>query len=139
MFLLLPLALFHYFLQSKANVSAAVLASGFACWLVGWRLAPRRWQRRLALLAPLAVLAGLATAGIEAAWYGLATGANAWRVLAANLNLAFGPRPAVSVAICGLLVLLVASLRLRRRRPGALPLDPAKGREALGTHSLKGS
>ena len=48
-----------------------------------WRLAPRRWQRRLALLPVLAVAAGLATAGIEAGWYALATGARAdggcWR------------------------------------------------------------
>ena len=136
-FLLLPLALLHYFLQAKANVSAAVLASGFACWLVGWRLAPKRWQRRLALLPPLAVLAGLATAGIETAWYALATGANAWRVLEANLNLAFGPRPAVSVTLCGLLVLLIASLRRLRRRgsaPGSRQgsaLDPPRAERPL--------
>jgi microcystin degradation protein MlrC len=30
-------------------------------------------------------------------------------------------------------------LEWRAERPGALPLDPAKGREALGTHSLEGS
>ena len=109
-YVLLPLALLHYFLQSKANVGPAVLATGFACWLMLWRLAPRRWQRGLALLPVLAVLAGLLTAGIEGAWYGLATGASGWRVLEANLHFAFGPRPAVWIVIYGLLLFVAAAL-----------------------------
>jgi sulfoxide reductase heme-binding subunit YedZ len=110
-FVLLPLALWHYFLQSKADVTSAAFFTGLACWLMLWRLAPRRWQGRLLLLPPLALLAGLATAGIEAGWYGLATNAPAWRVLEANLDITFGPRPAVSVALCGLAVFVVALLR----------------------------
>jgi sulfoxide reductase heme-binding subunit YedZ len=124
-FVLLPLALLHYFLQSKANVGAAVLATGFACWLMLWRLAPRRWQRRVALLPALAVAAGLATAGIEAAWYGLATGARAWLVLQANLDIAFGPRPAVTVTLCGLALFVAALLRrawMGRRSGPATPI-----------------
>ena len=45
-FVLLPLALFHYFLQSKSDVTDAVFVTGLACWLVLWRLAPKRWQGR---------------------------------------------------------------------------------------------
>ena len=112
-FLLLPLALWHYFLQSKSDVSDAVFVTGLACWLVLWRLAPKRWQARAALLPPLALLAGLAAAGIEASWYGLATGVRGWLVLQANLDVTFGPRPAVTVVLWGLVVFLVALLRRR--------------------------
>ena len=105
------LAMFHYFLQSKANVTMPVLFTGFWCWLMLWRLAPRTWQARLWLLPPLAIGAALATAGIEAAWYGLATGAHASRVLYANLDVTFGPRPAVQVLLWGIVVFVVAALR----------------------------
>lgn len=117
-FVLLPLALWHYFLQSKADVTEPVFAAGLASWLMLWRLAPRRWQGKLLLLPLLALLAGLAAAGIEAAWYGLTTGVRAWPVLEANLDLAFGPRPAVGVMLCGLAVFLAALLRrATTRRP----------------------
>ena len=115
-FVLLPLGLFHFFLQSKSDVSDAVFVTGLACWLLLWRLAPRRWQGRVALLPPLALLAGVAAAGLETAWYGLATGVNAWRVLEANLDVTFGPRPAVAVALWGLAVFVLAVLRRLRAR-----------------------
>ena len=105
------LALFHYFLQSKADVTDAVLLFGFFAWLVLWRQAPRRWQGRLALLPILAVAAALLTAAVEAAWYGLATGVRAERVLLANLDVAFGPRPAVEILIWGFLLFAVAAVR----------------------------
>ena len=115
------LAMFHYFLQSKANVTLPVLFTGFWCWLMLWRLAPRRWQARLVLLPPLAVGAALATAGIEATWYGLATGAHASRVLWANLDVTFGPRPAVQVLGWGVVVFVLAAVRRlvgpRRKAP----------------------
>ena len=124
-FVLLPLALWHYFLQSKSDVTDAVFITGLACWLMLWRLAPKRWQGRVALLPPLALLAGAATAGIEAAWYGLATGVPGWRVLEANLDVTFGPRPAVTVALCGLAVFLVALLRRAGARGRSGPKRPA--------------
>jgi sulfoxide reductase heme-binding subunit YedZ len=114
------LALFHYALQSKADVSAAIFAFGVFAWLGFWRLAPRRTQGKLWLLPLLSVLAALVTAGVEAAWYALKTGAHAERVLLANLDISYGPRPAVAVLILGLAVFLLAALRrvrLRRRQP----------------------
>jgi sulfoxide reductase heme-binding subunit YedZ len=120
-FVLLPLALWHYFLQSKADVSSAAFFTGLACWLMLWRLAPRRWRGRLLLLPPLALLAGLACAGIEAGWYAVATGARAWLVLEANLDVTFGPRPAVAAVLCGLAVFVMAAVRRavgRWRRAG---------------------
>jgi len=136
-FVLLVLALWHYFLQSKSDVSNAVFFTGLACWLVAWRLVPRRWQGKLLLLPPLALFAGLAAAGIEAAWYGLATGARAWLVLAANLDVSFGPRPAVAVGLCGLVVFVAALLRraLPRRRGSAF--QPAAGTPARANASRR--
>lgn len=119
------LAIFHYFLQSKADVSDAVFLGGLFLWLMLWRLSPRLWQGQLLLLPVLAAGAGLLTAGIEAAWYGLATGAPAIRVLAANLNLAYGPRPAVAVFLLGLLVFALASLRRVPRWWRGLRATPA--------------
>ena len=54
---------------------------------------------------------GVASAGIEFAWYGLATGINPWRVLAASETLHFGLRPAHYVALAGLAVVVLAGLR----------------------------
>ena len=116
------LAVFHYFLQSKADVTDAVFLFGLLAWLLLWRLVPRRFQSRLALLPVLAISAALLTAGAEAAWYGLATGVDARRVLAGNLDIAFGLRPAVEVLACGLLLAAMAGVRrLFRRRSKALP------------------
>ena len=96
------LMLLHHFLQAKAGVSAAVLVAGLFVWLVLWRLLPVPSRASPWVLAGLAIVAGLLTAGLEFAWYGLATRINPWRVLSANLDIAFGPRPAEWVAICGL-------------------------------------
>ncbi|MBE7159105.1 MAG: sulfoxide reductase heme-binding subunit YedZ, partial [Rhodospirillales bacterium] len=38
-------ALLHYFIQSKANVSEPVLFSGLFIWLMLWRAVPETWRR----------------------------------------------------------------------------------------------
>jgi len=109
---LTALGVSHYYLQSKADVSAAVLASGLFAWLMLWRLLPSGRDRSAAGLAPLAVAAGLATAAFEFAWYGLATRVDPWRVLHGELGVSFGLRPAAEVFALGLLV--AASVELQR-------------------------
>jgi methionine sulfoxide reductase heme-binding subunit len=111
------LALLHYFIQSKAMVSEAVVFAGFYVWLMAWRALPEGRGRRVGTLLALAVLAALATAGIEFAWYGLTTGINPWRVLNANETLRYGLRPAHWVALVGLGVVLLSLLERLRRRP----------------------
>ena len=39
------LALLHYFIQSKANVSEPVFVAGLYVWLMLWRALPASWQR----------------------------------------------------------------------------------------------
>lgn len=110
------LALFHYYLQSKADVSAAVFVSGLFFWEMLWRLTPRAARLAWWPLPVLALLAGGVTALAEFAWYGLATRIDPVRVIAANLDLSYGPRPAVAVLLLGLALAAVAGLRRWRQR-----------------------
>ena len=119
------IALLHYFIQSKSNVSEPVFFSGLFVWLLLWRALPMSWQRSLSAKLGLAVVAACAAAGIEFAWYALATGINPWRVLAASETLRFGLRPAHYVALAGLAVVVLAGLR-RIRRP-LWPMRAASG------------
>jgi sulfoxide reductase heme-binding subunit YedZ len=118
------LALLHYFIQTKANVSEAVVFAGFFLWLMGLRLLPAGGRANPAALFGLSVLAALATAGVEFAWYALATGIDPWRVLAVTWNFRYGLRPAHIVALAGLGVTLLAlgrwlMLRFSRSAPAA--------------------
>ena len=129
-FAIAVLALFHYFLQSKADVTDAVFATGVFAWLMLWRAAPRRWQARIWMPAALALAAPLLTALVETAWYGLATGVNALRVLFSNLDFTFGLRPAMQILV---LAVLLALLAVGRQVLKKLALRPAvaKGQGAL--------
>lgn len=114
------LALFHYALQSKINVTDALSWAGLFVWLALWRTLPRPHQTRLTTLLALAVAAALATVAIEIAWYGLATKVDPWRVLSANLGFDLARRPASRVLAAGLAVpALTYARRLiaRRRKP----------------------
>jgi sulfoxide reductase heme-binding subunit YedZ len=106
------LGLVHFVLQSKIDVTQAILMTGFFILLMVYRLIVR-WglQPRPVELAAVAVLAALATALIEASWYGLATGIPGTRVLAANLDFDVVIRPAWWVLLAGALLVGVAVLR----------------------------
>jgi sulfoxide reductase heme-binding subunit YedZ len=114
-FVIGPLALFHYGIQSKADVSDMIFLTGLFLWLMAWRLLPRRWQSKVWPLPELALGAGLLAALIEAAWY-MVRNSLSWDkvalVLQANLDLTFGPRPAVAVVIAG--CVLIGATLLRR-------------------------
>ena len=111
------LALFHYYLQSKADVSAAVFVTGVYAWEMIWRLTSRASRLQWWPLPLISVGAAVATALIEFAWYGLGTKINPVLVLQANLDLSYGPRPAMWILFCGLAfsaIALVRRWRLRR-------------------------
>lgn len=101
------LGLFHFFLQSKANVTEAALTTGFFYWLMLYRLA-YRWNDEQSLapwqLVLVAIAGGLATALGEAAWYQFATGLGGTRILLADLRFAFHIRPCWWVLGAGLLL-----------------------------------
>ncbi|MGL4440990.1 MAG: sulfite oxidase heme-binding subunit YedZ [Bosea sp. (in: a-proteobacteria)] len=89
------LALLHFFLQSKVDVTQPVLMTGLFAWLMGYRtLKKRGFAIGVGMLVALAVAAGLATALVEAGWYAARTGVMASRVLEANLDFSFNIRPA---------------------------------------------
>jgi methionine sulfoxide reductase heme-binding subunit len=115
------LAVFHATLQSKVDVSEAMVMAGCFVWLMLWRLLPVEWQRRPFALVPLAGLASAATAGLEYTWYALATRIPADRVLAANLDFEDGPRPAVWVLIAALCIAILAVARNYRRGSAVRP------------------
>lgn len=119
------LAILHYFMQSKLDVTRPVLMSGFFYWLMGYRLIARwGYKRGLVPLAGLSVAAAVLTALTEAAWYGLATGAGAERVILANFDLGLQVRPAWSVLAVGLAVTVVSEI-IRRIKSFRMPPRPA--------------
>lgn len=107
------LAALHFFMQSKADVYEPTLMAGLFMLLMFYRLA--HW-RRLSLtspwvLIPIAIAAALATVVVEAAWYGLATGVESRRVLAANLQFSYSIRPAWWILATGLGVAVIGYVR----------------------------
>jgi methionine sulfoxide reductase heme-binding subunit len=102
------LMLLHYFMQSKIDVSQATMWSGFFILLMIYRIALKfRFALTPPVLAACTVTAGLTTALIEFAWYGIATGVDPFRVLKANLVFAYGLRPAWIVLLVGIAVALL--------------------------------
>jgi len=102
------LALLHYFMQSKIDVSQATIWSGLFIVLMIYRVALKfRFALTPATLAICAAAGALLTTVVEFAWYGLATGVDPFRVLKANLVFAYGLRPAWIVLLVGLAVALI--------------------------------
>lgn len=103
------LGILHFFIQSKADVSEPVFVSGLFIWLLTFRLLPERWQGHWATPFALIPAAGIGAAFFEFLWCLFATNFPAFLVLEANLDLDFGPRPAVWSAIAALILAVVAS------------------------------
>jgi sulfoxide reductase heme-binding subunit YedZ len=113
------LALIHFFLQRRLDVSEPVLMAGFFLWLMGWRWLNRRGlEGGFLALVGLALAVFAATMALEAAWYGVRNGAPVLSVLAANLDFGFTIRPAWWALAAGLcLALLSAAMQRIRPRP----------------------
>ena len=110
------LAVVHFFIQAKADVTEPFIMGGMFLWLMAWRVLARRGllQRGAAsivLLAVLAVAAAGASAGAEALYYHFKIGVDLTRVLATNWSVGIGLRPAWVVGAGGLAVALAAAFR----------------------------
>jgi methionine sulfoxide reductase heme-binding subunit len=106
------LALFHYVLQSKIDVTAAMQMIALFILAMAIRvMIARRMNLGLWQLVFAAAAAAALTAGIEYAWYHFATGVNATIILKANLSLAFGPRPAAIALITGFAVATLITIQ----------------------------
>lgn len=122
-YLLAALGLLHFFMQSKSDVSEAVLLSGVFVGLMLHRL-PRMPRTPLGVLG-VAVAGGLAAAALEYAWYAAASGIPAERVLLANLDFSYRVTPmwwVMAILAAPLPVMLARSLRLPPRIGKALRL-----------------
>jgi sulfoxide reductase heme-binding subunit YedZ len=111
------LALLHFFIQTKANVGEPVFVSGLFVWLMLWRLLPMMRRTALSTYFALVPVSALLTAGIEFAWYGIATKVDPFRILNANWSERFFPRPSHELAAVALMVaILVTARRILARR-----------------------
>lgn len=115
-FPVMALGLLHAFIQSKTDVSNAVLLAGLLIWLMAWRALPGRWQTSLPVLALLSLGALLGAVLVEFLWYALATNLPATRIAAANLDVRFGLRPAVWAGLIAASVTLLAAILTLWRR-----------------------
>jgi sulfoxide reductase heme-binding subunit YedZ len=110
------LALFHYFIQSKLDVSAATLMAGLFILAMTLRF---MISRRVTLTSLNIVYAsGAATALtmiVEFAWYGLATGVKPYKVFLANYMIGHGLRPAIIILITGLVISALAYVKTIRQ------------------------
>lgn len=114
------LALLHFALQAKIDVTQPVLMSGLFALLMAYRgLARLKIAPTAPVLAATALATGLATALCETAWYAFATGASAWLVFQANADIVVyrdfaSLRPGHWVALVGLAVALARAFRRPR-------------------------
>ena len=107
------LALLHFMLQSKLDVSQPMLLLGLFLLLIGYRVLARfKRGDDVRGLAALAVAAPVLTALFEAAWYHVRNGIDALEVLIANLDVDDPLRPAWFVLLAG-----IAAVALRLARP----------------------
>jgi methionine sulfoxide reductase heme-binding subunit len=108
------LALVHFAMQKKLDISEPALMAGFFLWLMGFRLLRKReWPTGPLMLVGLAVAAWLLTVIVEAGWYATMTGVNAKRILWANLDFEYVIRPAWWVLAAGLAMVVISLIRSR--------------------------
>ena len=116
------LGLLHFFMQSKIDVSEPVLLAGVFVALMLHRVMGGVIKSAGAVVGTLviAVLAGLAAAGIEVAWYASMSGVPALRVFLSNFDFGYEIRPMwLVMAIAALPVpVLMAKGLLQRLRVG---------------------
>jgi sulfoxide reductase heme-binding subunit YedZ len=120
-YVLAPLSAVHFLLRSRTDTFEPMLMFGLLAWLMGYRLLHKRTgDVTPRVLVGLAAASGVVTAVAEVAWHAAATGVDPLRILAANLDIAYGLRPAWWVLIAGLAAAAAGwRFRLVPQRPAA--------------------
>ncbi|MFG1398406.1 protein-methionine-sulfoxide reductase heme-binding subunit MsrQ [Roseixanthobacter pseudopolyaromaticivorans] len=106
------LAIAHFLIQSKLDVTEAVMMGGLLIVLFAYRIVFHFTNRvgPMAFAAVTIVSAALTALG-EVAWYGVLTGVDPWLVAAANFQPQLGVSPAGWVLAAGLSLALAAAVR----------------------------
>lgn len=118
-YVLTALGVWHFFIQSKLDVTEPTLMAGFFLWLMGARalmafgpgLTP-------ATLAGLAVAASAATAALEIGWFAATSTLPLGPIWAMNFNFSYSIRPMWWVLAVGLALAAIAALRSARAGAG---------------------
>ena len=116
------LGLVHYILQSKLDVSQALLAGGVFTWLMLWRQLPAGPDRFWLPLLGIAVAAAALTLGYEYGWYYFGTHSDPMKVVRGEFEIGFGLHPAGQVLVLGILTML--GLEVRRAAAGRWGQQP---------------
>jgi len=118
------LALLHFMIQAKADVTEPVIMTGLFLILMLFRVAAKRGASPLAAALIAAVLSPPMTALVEAGWYALVRHIPFSEVLDANFDPDMAFRPSAYVLAGGAALLAVAVLR-RTPQPKRAPLVAA--------------
>ncbi len=113
------LAVIHYFMQSKLEVTEATVMGGLYLWLMGFRLVSHYRRQGILpawVLAALSLGAALITSFVETGYYWLVRNVDPWRIIMATLTFTPVIRPAWYVLGIGLAVAAVAALRTPRAK-----------------------
>ena len=111
------IAIFHFYLQSKEDVSEPVMMTGFFLILMIYRALIKRSAPLWAAIAGAAVGGTLFTALLEATWYAIRRHIDFWEVLGANIDPDMFPRPTFYVLVAGVLARVIWAARdLQARR-----------------------
>jgi sulfoxide reductase heme-binding subunit YedZ len=105
------LAIFHFYLQSKADVSEPVLMMGLYFILMLTRLLQKRGWPAWGVVVGSALVAPLATVFLEATWYAIVRHVDFWEVVSANIDPDMTPRPSQYVALVSLAFVIVYAAR----------------------------
>ena len=101
----------HYVLQSKADVSQALVAIGVLVWVMLWRMLPAGRDRSWAPVLGLALVAALVTLVAEYVWYRFGTRIDPVKAVRLEADIRYGLHPAALVLALGLLAALAVGLR----------------------------
>ncbi len=107
------LSLVHTFMEVRLDATEATLLGGFFVLLMAFRVVRKLSSPGLVALSSAALVCAVATAAIEAAYYGFSTRVPISRVLEANLDFTYTIRPMWWVLGGGVLLALLAAWRNR--------------------------